>query len=310
LDRGQVSDALLRSNVRWVAILLLLLGRPPDLRADELGDLEKAYGAYAAHKYADAETRLRALLDAATGTLKDEDAIADARMYLAATLLAEGKTREAANVLERLLLDKPDYQADPLRIPLPALDALADARSRQRDTLNAIKEEKARKAHQEREKIEAEKRKAAMRLATLEQLASQELVVERHSRLWALIPFGVGQFQNRQGALGWGFLLSESVLAMGSVVSAALTLNNAALANDELNRHQPTHAGGYNQRAQEDAIAGNIFAGAFAVVALAGIVQAELAFVPEHTEIRRRPLPPLSLAPVVGPGTIGIKGRF
>ena len=302
-------DAFLRSNVRWVALLLLLLGRPPDLRADELGDLEKAYGAYAAHKYADAETRLRALLDAATGTLKDEDAIADARMYLAATLLAEGKTREAANVLERLLLDKPDYQADPLRIPLPALDALADARSRQRDTLNAIKEEKARKAHQEREKIEAEKRKAAMRLATLEQLASEELVVERHSRLWALIPFGVGQFQNRQAALGWGFLLGESVLAMGSVVSAALTLNNAALANDELNRHQPT-AGGYNQRAQEDAIAGNIFAGAFAVVALVGIVQAELAFVPEHTEIRRRPLPPLSLAPVVGPGTLGVVGRF
>jgi len=304
-----VRDAFLRSNVRWVALLLLVLGRPPDLRADELGDLEKAYGAYAAHKYADAETRLRALLDAATGTLKDEDAIADARMYLAATLLAEGKTREAANVLERLLLDKPDYQADPLRIPLPALDALADARSRQRDTLNAIKEEKARKAHQEREKIEAEKRKAAMRLATLEQLASEELVVERHSRLWALIPFGVGQFQNRQAALGWGFLLGESVLAMGSVVSAALTLNNAALANDELNRHQPT-AGGYNQRAQEDAIAGNIFAGAFAVVALVGIVQAELAFVPEHTEIRRRPLPPLSLAPVVGPGTLGVVGRF
>jgi hypothetical protein len=310
LDRGQVRDAFLRSNVRWVALLLLLLGRPPDLRADELGDLEKAYGAYAAHKYADAETRLRALLDAATGTLKDEDAIADARMYLAATLLAEGKSREAANVLERLLLDKPDYQADPLRIPLPALDGLADARSRQRDTLNAIKEEKARKAHQEREKIEAEKRKAAMRLATLEQLASEELVVERHSRLWALIPFGVGQFQNRQAALGWGFLLSESVLAMGSVVSAALTLNNAALANDELNRHQPTHAGEYNKRAQEDAIAGNIFAGAFAVVALAGIVQAELAFVPEHTEIRRRPLPPLSLAPVVGPGTLGVVGRF
>jgi hypothetical protein len=310
LDRGQVRDAFLRSNVRWVALLLLVLGRPPDLRADELGDLEKAYGAYAAHKYADAETRLRALLDAATGTLKDEDAIADARMYLAATLLAEGKSREAANVLERLLLDKPDYQADPLRIPLPALDGLADARSRQRDTLNAIKEEKARKAHQEREKIEAEKRKAAMRLATLEQLASEELVVERHSRLWALIPFGVGQFQNRQAALGWGFLLSESVLAMGSVVSAALTLNNAALANDELNRHQPTHAGEYNKRAQEDAIAGNIFAGAFAVVALAGIVQAELAFVPEHTEIRRRPLPPLSLAPVVGPGTLGVVGRF
>ncbi len=303
--------ALLRSNARWVAPLLVVLGGPAGLRADELGDLEKAYGAYAAHRYADAEARLRALLDPATGKLKDEDAIADARMYLAATLLAESKTREAANVLERLLLEKPDYQADPLRIPLPALDALADARSQQRDKLTAIKEEKARKAQQEREKVEAEKRKAAARLATLEQLATQEVVVERHSRFWALLPFGVGQFQNRQTALGWGFLVSESAFAVASAVSAALTLNNAAQANDELDRHQPTLAGEYNKRAQEDAITGNIFAGAFALVAVAGIVQAELAFVPEHTEeVRRRPLPRLSLAPVVGPGSIGIKGRF
>jgi hypothetical protein len=305
-----VRGALLRSNARWVALLLVVLGGPAGLRADELGDLEKAYGAYAAHRYTDAEARLRALLDPATGKLKDEDAIADARMYLAATLLAESKTREAANVLERLLLDKPDYQADPLRIPLPALDALADARSQQRDKLTAIKEEKARKAQQEREKVEAEKRKAAARFATLEQLASQEVVVERHSRFWALLPFGVGQFQNRQTALGWGLLVSESALAAGSAVSAALTLNNAAQANDEIHRHQPTLAGEYNQRAQEDAIAGNIFAGAFALVAVAGIIQAELAFVPEHREVRRRPLPPLSLTPVAGPGSIGIKVRF
>jgi hypothetical protein len=310
LDRDQVRGALWRSNARWVALLLVVLGGPADLRADELGDLEKAYGAYAAHRYADAEARLRALLDPATGKLKDEDAIADARMYLAATLLAESKTREAANVLERLLLDKPDYQADPLRIPLPALDALADARSQQRDKLTAIKEEKARKAQQERERVEAEKRKAAARLATLEQLASEEVVVERHSRFWALLPFGVGQFQNRQTALGWGFLVSESALAAGSAVSAALTLNNAAQANVELDRHQPTLAGDYNKRAQEDSLAGNIFAGAFALVAVAGIIQAELAFVPEHREVRRRPLPPLSLTPVAGPGSIGIKGRF
>jgi TolA-binding protein len=305
-----VRGALLRSNAKWVALLLVVLVGSADLRADELGDLEKAYGAYAAHRYADAEARLRALLDPATGKLKDEDAIADARMYLAATLLAEGKPREAENVLERLLLDKPDYQADPLRIPLPALDALADARSQLRDKLNAIKEEKARKAQQEREKVETEKRKAAERLATLEQLANQEVVVERHSRILALLPFGVGQFQNGQTALGWSLLVGESALALGSGISAALTLNNAALANDELDLHHPTVAGQYNKRAQADAIAGNVFAGAFALAAVAGIIQAELAFVPEHTEVRRRPLPPLSLTPFAGPGSIGIKGCF
>ena len=42
--------------------------------------------------------------------------------------------------------------------------------------------------------------------------------------------------------------------------------------------------------------------GAFAVVAVAGIVQANLAYVPETSETKKRDLPPVSgLKPVVAP---------
>ena len=64
-------------------------------RADALSNLEKAHNAYVAHKYDDAEARLRALLNPHTGTLRDADNIADARMYLGATLLAHGKKADA-----------------------------------------------------------------------------------------------------------------------------------------------------------------------------------------------------------------------
>jgi hypothetical protein len=270
-------------------------------RADEAGDLEKAYGPYVAHKYGEAEARLRALLDPKTG-LTDPDRRADARMYLGAVLLAEGKRPEAMAELSQLLLDKPDYQADPLRVSVDALDALEDARSQLRSQLTASKIE---------ERAAAARERAAARQATLERLASEELVIEHHSRWIALLPFGVGQFQNRENALGWTFLSGEALLAAGSAVGSALTLYNESKANDALVRSEVARSGGYHDRAFSDAIAADLFAGSFAVLAIAGIAHAEITFSPEQlVEVRRRPLPPLSLAPVLGPGDIGIFGRF
>lgn len=171
-------------------------------RADAKDDLEKAHNAYMTHRYDDAETRLRALLDPTRSGLKDPDSIADARMYLAAVLLAEKKTEEAASTLEDLLNARPDYQADPMRVALEAIDALTDTKARLRDKLNAKKAEEFRKVQEEKAKLEVEHQKQVLRLAMLEKLATTEVVVERHSRWLSLVPFGVGQFQNGQTAEG------------------------------------------------------------------------------------------------------------
>ena len=51
-------------------------------------------------------------------------------------------------------------------------------------------------------------------ITELERLASEELHVRHNSRWIALIPGGVGQFQNDQDALGWTLLGGEAALAL------------------------------------------------------------------------------------------------
>jgi hypothetical protein len=292
------------------ALVALVCAAPRTARAaDPRADLEKAHNAYAAHKYEDAESRLRALLDAKTGTLKDPDNIADARMYLAATLLAEKKNDEANALLEQLLLESPNYQADPLRVSLEAADALIDAKTRIRERLAAIQAEKVRKAQEEKAKIEAEQQKQALRLAMLEKLASTEVVVEKHSRWMALVPFGVGQFQNGQTTEGWLFLVGEGLLGAGSAVAAGFSLYYATQGYS-LQTSDPATAQSYFNAAKWASITDGILVGGFVLSAIGGIVHAQATFVPEKVETRKRELPPLSLTPVIGPGGVGIVGRF
>jgi hypothetical protein len=282
-----------------------------DGRADALGDLEKAHSAYVAHKYEDAETRLRTLLDAKTSSLKDPDNINDARMYLGAVLLAEKKNEEAAEIFEQLLRDKPDYQPDPLRVSLDAIDALIDARTRMRTQLAAILAEQVRRAEEEKAKVESERLRAASRLAMLEELARTEVVRERHSRWLALIPFGVGQFQNGQNTLGWVFLSVEAGLAVGSAIAAGEYLYCSGQRNHTFALGDKLAAADWNANAQQAAVVSDVFAGGMIAAAIVGVVQAQLAFVPEKVQTRTRTGPlPLSLGPVVGPGVLGVAGRF
>lgn len=306
--RLDVRKALVWLAGAWAALVVTSPAR--DLRADASSDLEKAHNAYVAHKYDDAEKRLRALLDPETGTLKDPDAVADARMYLGAVLVAEGKKDQAAEVFEQLLLDNPDYQPDSLRVSLQGIDALIDARTRLRDRLEAIQAEKVRKAQEEKARLEASRQKAAQRLALIEKLASEEVIIERNSRWRALVPFGVGQFQNRQWALGWMFLSSESLFAVGSIVGSSIWLYNVGHENPSFAHGDVTAAEAYKGRATSAFVVGDIFAAAFAVSAVAGIAHAQLTYVPEFTEVRKRPLPPISLHPTIAPGFLGFEGTF
>jgi hypothetical protein len=295
----------------WLALAALALGATlaPSARADAAADLEKAHNAYVARQYDEAEMRLRALLDAKTGTLVDPDKVADARMYLAATLIAEKKSDEANALLEQLLTDRPDYQPDPLRVSLEAIDALTDARTRIRDKLSALQAEKVRKAQEEKAKIEAERVKQQIRLAQLEQLAGTEIIEHPNSRLLAMVPFGAGQFQNGQTALGWTFLLSEGALAIGSGIGAGFWYYYVQQTQAAEQANNGT-AHGYNSLAQTSSYVGDSLFAGFALMAVIGIVHAQLTFVPETVETRKRPLPPVTLAPTLGPGGLGLVGRF
>lgn len=292
--RGPAIVALL------LAACLAAVGGPA--WADAVSDLEKAHNAYVAHKYDDAEARLRALLDPSSATpLTDADHIADARMYLGASLLAHGKKADAEGVFEQLLRDKPDYQPDSLRVTLQAIDALIDVRSRMREELASIQAERVKQAQEQKAKADAERQNAVLRLAMLEKLASEETVVETSSRWIALVPFGIGQFQNRQTALGWTFLASESLLIAGSAISQVVGIYNVNQMNDASASGDVIRAKGYHDRAVAAFYTTDSFTAGFALVAIAGIIHAQATFVPEHVEVRARPLPQVSLAPFLLP---------
>jgi hypothetical protein len=296
-----------RSRSAWVtaAVFVLVVATRPAY-ADALGDLEKGYSAYAAHKYSEAEARLRALafLDAKAADLKEPDITADARMYLGSVLVAEGKKEDASGVFEKLLKDKPDYEPDRLRVPLEAIDAFIDVKTRLRAELERIQAEKVQREQADRAKAEAMKQKAAQRLAMLEKLAGEETVVQQNSRWLAILPFGVGQFQNGQTDLGWVFLSSQSLLALGSAVAAVISAYEAGQSNDAVSRKDRAAAESYRVNASNAAIGANLMAGGFVLAAVIGAIQAELTFVPERISVRKRALPTLSLSPV------GLAGVF
>jgi hypothetical protein len=266
-------------------------------RADGRTDVEKAYSAYVGHKYDDAEARLRTLLDPVTGTLKDPEVIADARMYLGAVLVAVGKKEEAEKLFEVLLLAKQDYEPDPLRVSTEAVDAFLDARSRIRARLASMKAEQARIEQEARDRAEAERHREAARVALLEKVASEEVVRRQSSRWIALLPFGVGQFQNGDGTLGGLLLATEAAMVAGNGISVGVALYDAGKANDANKRYDPTGEQ-YETYAQQAATVGNVLVAGFALAAIAGVIQAQIAFVPEHVEVRKRALAPLSLVRV------------
>lgn len=292
-----------------VAVLLTVLTAASRAQADAIGELEKAHSAYVAHQYENAEARLRALLDPSAGGLKDPDSVADARMYLAAVLIAQGKRDPAGAVLEQLLINKPDYQPDPLRVSLDAINALIDSRTRLHDRLAQMQVETVRKEQEVKAKLDAERQKAAYRLSMLEKLASEQVIVERHSRWLALLPLGFGQFQNGQAGWGWALLAGESMLAIGSGVAAAVSYYDQAQARDAFQQGLNT-ANAYQERALQAAIVGDVLAGGFFLTAAAGVVQAEVAFVPERAYVQKRAVPQLSLRPLLGPMGFGIAGSF
>jgi hypothetical protein len=112
------------------------------------------------------------------------------------------------------------------------------------------------------------------------------------------VPFGAGQFQNGQAELGWTFLAGESLLVVGSAISDVVYIYNVNQKNDAIGS---STASVYEARAHDAALVTNLFTAGLALVAVVGIIHAQATFVPEHVQVRARPLPPVSLAPILLP---------
>lgn len=246
--------------------------------------------------------------------LGTEDEVVSAHKLLALSYFFVNKTKDAENEVTSLLALRPNYQLDPIVDPPVAVRFFEDVRRRQSERINALKKrelEENERAHKEEERRLAEARAKAERIYV-------DRVVEKHSRIIALLPFGGGQAQNGQTGKAIAFGVSEGVLAITSV-AAYFTLQYRYPVNPSTG-HQQFPAS--DQNTATALITLQLAAGAafWATVAW-GILDAQLLFkrevvvdtrersnVPDAT--KRKPTKHSSLSIIPTLGGVGIVGSF
>jgi hypothetical protein len=300
----------------WLA--LFALGAPA--LASEQTDLEKGRAAYHARQFDEADARFRTMLDAKTGSLRDPVLVTQARMYWGAVMMAKGKPDDAAAQFEKLLLAEPGFEPDPLSFPTEVIDLFIDTRAKIHDKISAAAQAAAQAEAARKAREAAQRAREIARVATLERMAAEERVTSRHSRFIALVPFGAGQFQNGQRAWGWVFLTTESALALATAVTLPL-YRKELQDRSEAYPADPVRVRQYIDRAKTIRYVNLALVGTLAGVAIIGIVQAQLNYVPEEVEVKKRPIPKAAFAPLIAPSfggkteggrglVLGITGTF
>jgi hypothetical protein len=308
-------------------------------------DYETAKNAYAAKEYVEAEARLQKVVDPSSG-LKAHEKLLDAQMALGGCKLLRAtrtvptdpltdaerarKKIEADELFAKIILDDPDYKPSPFDHPVAVLDQFTIVRTKLRDVLN----QRAIAAAKEKARLEQlEKDLKAQQEAYVKLLEAQaQQTVEHHSRWLALVPFGVGQYQNGKVALGTLFLGLESALVIGTGVTFVmyrLDISRGAevLAGDSTSRDRLQIYQQYSDRASDIRIVNLVLVGAAALTAAIGIIEAQVNYVPDAVTSTKRPLPnkpPLptrsawvvpTFVPIVTEqggfgGSLGIAGTF
>ena len=199
--------------------------------------------------------------------------------------------------------------------PQEVIDRFTTVHGALRPELEAIAQSKARD--------ELAKRVAAQKLhdaeekwiAELQRLAGEERRVELNSRLIAMVPLGVGQFQNGDIRLGIAFAAGEALLGGTSLVTVAI-VNKLASIHVSSGLVDTTKL---NAKIRAAVIVNQITFATWGVLTVAGVIQAQVGFVPERTTLQKRLVPPRPTlapmpipfaAPVPGGAVVGLTGAF
>ncbi|MRG93331.1 hypothetical protein [Polyangium spumosum] len=284
------------------AIVLVLLSVCRSARADDMQQFELGKTRFDAAEYDEAASRFAAMLDpaqepcepeatsgAAPCRLTDADLIQRARTLLAASLVALKRYDEAEAEIATILRQNPTYAPDPAVLPQEVVDRFTLVRARLREELDAAAQKRAEEDRQRRIAEQKAKEEEKRWVESLVKAASERQVIVQNSRLVAAMPFGIGQFQNGNKKLGWTFAITQAFTGASSI--AASQVFNYYASFDQ------TIATGAERaelvrRQQITLVINQVAFGLWAGLTVAGIVQAQIAFVPQKVTIEKRPLPP------------------
>jgi len=250
--------------------------------------LSRDMALYESGQYEECVTTLTQLLRAETATkLQRLEQGDQAKIYLGACLIARGRLDDADQVFKEAIRNNPQMRApDNLVFPQTVVDRFLRVREQ---LLTDIRREERNRVQAAEQRAQEQDERRKQELHTFEQLkalARQEAVVEKNRRWLATVPFGVGQFQNGDAALGWVFLAGETAL-MGTCITAVII--DQHLANRVLEPGiDRTELNARRTDAHRVIVASSW---GFLGVALGGIIHAHWRFVPERRTLRTRTLP-------------------
>lgn len=282
---------------------------PQAAKANDFEAFESGRQAYEAQDYARAADVFEQLVGGDVPRLQNRSLVLESEKYLGASYLFLGKLNQAEQHFEKLLGMEPEYMLDPLAFPEDVQRLFAQVKTRLDSERAAADQAKKREAEERARAQVARARKENERWKQLFRLAETERVHEVRSRWLAMVPFGVGQFQNDHDGLGLVLAVSEASLLAISITAFVFHENTT------LRGQTPTASEVNDARLAESAFryTNQISFGLFAVLAVTGVIDAQTRFTPTRSYDRKRPLPPdLYGGPElsVGPGGVDFRVRF
>jgi hypothetical protein len=214
------------------------------------------------------------------------------RTYHAACLTLGGDTEAGLRVFEEAIRSaRNDHRAFPrpntLAFPGEVVSAYDQVYGRLEQEFRVADEQSAHEAAAQLEQLKEAEAAERKRQAKLLELASQETLITKNHRWVAAVPFGVGQFQNRQPTLGWVLLTSELVALSGLIGGLSWQLQLWSQSESGVDRDELA------SRIVSAGVTWQASMWALLVLAVGGVVEAQIHFVPEFPDgVRRRPLPP------------------
>ncbi|MCU0681381.1 MAG: hypothetical protein MUF34_03830 [Polyangiaceae bacterium] len=283
-------------------------------RADDEANVRSGINSFEGGRYQECIERFEAMFAEDSPTfLRDQSAKDRARMYYASCLTARNRRGDAEEQLATLALEDPRYAPDSGAFPGPVIDKFYEIREKKKDEIRQRELALiAREQSEAKQRDEARQAEVRRRRQLIER-AGEKFIVRQNSRLVAALPFGVGQFQNEQVALGWAFLGVESALAVASLTTYLVAANYE---REVLTRPQSINIRETGELHADVAFANRLLFGGLLAVAAGGVVHAQLTYVPAvETKVRRDVpadlliVPQLSLGPGGG-AVLGLGGTF
>jgi hypothetical protein len=262
------------------ALAAVVLSTSVPAWADQQSEFAKGQQLYNNGEHSAADTFFAKAIDGANPTITDPVLVNKGRMIRGASDMYLGRKADAITQFEEILKANPKFEPDPLAFPQGVLDEFK--KTRDRLEAEAIAKAKGDKTKQDLDACQLALGGLQSKYKSLADWATRERVVHSSSRVVATIPFGVGQFQNGDTALGIIFLSTESLAVIAASVSYAIHYSIP---------QQPADTAKAQSAESASRIVNLISVGAFAALAIGGVIQAHLAYVPETYEMRTRPLP-------------------